>query len=162
MTETTAAPVVTRAAIGALYDDYAYLLDEGEYDAWLELFTADGDYQVVARENWERGLPLATMRCDSRDMLADRIEAIRHTQFFAARTMRHFVSVVRPGGNDERSTAVTANFLVTEATADDPARVHSVGQYRDHVVVDGGRLRFLHKLALYDAPLVLTSLVIPL
>lgn len=151
-----------RTAIRDLYDDYAFLLDEGDYDAWLELFTHDCDYRVVARENWERGLPLATVRCDSRAMLADRVDAIRTTQFYAARMMRHFVSAVRPAGGDSRATAVTANFLVTETLADEPARVHSVGQYRDHIVADGDDLRFAQKLAIYDAAMVLTSLVIPL
>jgi len=32
-------------------------------------------------------------------MLADRIDTIRSTQFFATRTMRHFVSAVRPVGD---------------------------------------------------------------
>ena len=169
---TAPGPRTSRAAIGELYDEYAYLLDEGDYDGWLELFSADADYMVLARENWLRGLPLATLRCDTREMLADRLEAIRSTQFFATRTMRHFVSAVRPAsgdgsdgsdGSDNADVAtVTANFLVTEVIADEPARVHSVGQYRDVVVLAGGRLRFLHKVAVYDAPLVLNSLVIPL
>jgi 3-phenylpropionate/cinnamic acid dioxygenase small subunit len=141
-----------------LYDEYSYLLDEGDYDGWLDLFTEDCDYRIVARENWERGLPLATMRCDSRAMLADRLDSIRHTQFFAARTMRHFVSAVRPGAGE----GVTANFLVTETLPDDPSRIHSVGQYRDEVTSSGGALRFSRKLAIYDAPLVLTSLIVPL
>ena len=146
-----------RGAIRDLYDEYCYLLDEADYDAWLELFTPTCSYRVVARENWERGLPLATVRCDSRDMLADRIETIRATQFYAARVMRHFVSAVRPAAD-----AVTANFLVTETLVDEPARVHSVGQYRDHVIVDDGALRFSSKVAIYDASMVLTSLVHPL
>lgn len=158
----TALVATDRTAIRDLYDDYAFLLDEGDYDAWLDLFTDGCDYRVVARENWERGLPLATIRCDSRAMLADRIDTLRTTQFFAARTMRHFVSAVRPAGTDGGRTAVTANFLVTETLADEPARVHSVGQYRDQIVTVDDDLRFTQKLAIYDAALVLTSLVIPL
>jgi anthranilate 1,2-dioxygenase small subunit len=146
-----------RGTIRDLYDEYCYLLDEGDYDSWLQLFTEGCDYRIVSRENWAGGFALATMRCDSRDMLADRIDTIRSTQFYAARTMRHFVSAVRPAGD-----LVTANFLVTETLAEDPARVHSVGQYRDKLVMEGGTLRFSTKLAVYDAPLVLTSLVLPL
>jgi anthranilate 1,2-dioxygenase small subunit len=152
---------VTRAEVRDLYDEYSYLLDERDYDAWLALFTESCDYRIVARENWDRGLPLATIRCDSRDMLADRLDTIRTTQFYAARTMRHFVSAVRPTDLDG-SAEVTANFLVTESLADEPARVHTVGQYRDEVVVEDGALRFARKTAIYDAALVLTSLVIPL
>ena len=70
---TAAAPVVTARRrvpwgdvaaddVRDLYDDYAALLDAGDYDAWLELFTDDATYQAIARENVERGLELATMR----------------------------------------------------------------------------------------------------
>jgi len=149
----------TREAVRDLYDEYAYLLDERDYETWLELFVPDCDYRIISRENWERGLPLATVRCDSRGMLADRIEAVESTQFYAARTMRHFVTSVRPSAAGGPPLAVTANFLVTEVVGEEPARVHSVGQYRDAIVEREGHLRFATKIAIYDAPLVLTSLV---
>lgn len=145
-----------------LYDDYAHWLDRGDFDRWLELFTPDAEYRAVARENHERGLPLATIRCDSRDMLADRIDAIVETQFFVRRIVRHFTSAIRPAGATDRGLAVTANFLVVETIADETSAVHSAGEYVDEVVEIDGRVRFVSKVAVYDAPLVPTSLVIPL
>jgi len=165
------APTAPKAAVRDFYDDYAGLLDDGDFEAWLELFTADCQYQVMARENFERGLPLATMRCDSRAMLADRIAAIRNTQFFAPRTLRHFVSGVRlkppapdesAGTGAEGSFEATANFLVTETFFDGPSALHTVGQYVDRFVWSQGRLLLQSKMAVYDAGLVTTSLVYPL
>lgn len=147
---------VDRARLRELYDDYAWLLDEGDYDAWLDLFVDDCDYRVVARENYEQGLPLATIRCESRGMLADRIAAIRNTQFFAPRLIRHFTGPPRVTGEE-----VVASFLVIETVEQEPTRVHMAGQYRDVVVDDGDRLRFARKLAVYDSPLVPTSLIHP-
>src|SRR6476469_2187770 len=97
----TRQPRVPYADIGGdevrdLYDDYAALLDDADYDGWLELFAEDATYMAIARENVERGLPLATMRCDSRAMLADRIDAVTRTQFFARRITRHMIAAVRP------------------------------------------------------------------
>ena len=63
--------------VRALYDDYTALLDDGDHAGWLELFEDDAMYQCVARENVERGLPLATIRCESRAMLADRMDTLR-------------------------------------------------------------------------------------
>ncbi len=149
-------------AVRALYDDYAALLDDGEYEAWLELFVEEASYRVVARENVERGLPLATVRCDSRAMLADRIEALTSTQFFARRLVRHLVTAIRPVGGDVDTLHVSANFVVLETLLDETTKVHSAGAYRDRVVATADGPRFAEKVAVYDAPLVPTSLIVPL
>src|SRR5262245_40797039 len=111
---------MSRQQLRDLYDDYAFPLDDGDLDAWVDLFTPDAEYLVIARENWARGLPLATMRCDGRGMLADRAYTVRNTQFFAARTMRHFVSGVRIVGADDAGIDSVGNFLVTEALDHEP------------------------------------------
>ncbi|CAN5552926.1 hypothetical protein BH23ACT3_BH23ACT3_03770 [soil metagenome] len=145
------------------YDDASYFLDCGDYENWLELFAPEAPYLAIARENHERGLPLATIRCDSRDMLADRVDAIEHTQFYARRIVRHFTSAIRPSGTTPQGALrCTANFLVVETLVDEGSMVHSVGEYLDELVARDGRLRFLSRVAVYDAPLVPTSLVIPL
>jgi len=151
---------VTPGDLRELYDEYAFRLDEGDLDGWVDLFTTDAQYLVVARENWTRGLPLATVRCDGRGMLADRAYTIGHTQFFAPRVMRHFVSGVRVLGADD-GVATVANFLVTEAIELEPARMHMTGQYRDVVRITPDGPRFSRKVAVYDGALVETSLVYP-
>lgn len=147
-----------RAAVRDLYDEHVALLDAGELEAWLDLFVDDCDYRVVSRENADLGLPLATVRCESRAMLADRVSAIESTQFFAPRQVRRFVSGIRvaEGGR------VSASFLVVETVEDDPTRIHCTGAYRDMVTAEGGRLRFVEKVAVYDAALVPTSLILPI
>ncbi|CAN5783525.1 aromatic-ring-hydroxylating dioxygenase subunit beta [soil metagenome] len=149
-------------AVWELYDDYAALLDDGEYEAWLDLFVADATYSVTSRENVERDLPLATIRCDSRAMLADRIEALTSTQFYARRIARHMISAIRPVAVDAQSVEVTANFVVFETLVDEATQVHSAGTYADRVIVTDDGPRFAVKVAVYDAPLVPTSLIVPL
>ncbi|CAN5487106.1 hypothetical protein BH18ACT3_BH18ACT3_24420 [soil metagenome] len=149
-------------SVRELYDDYAALLDDGHYEAWLDLFVAGATYIVTARENIERGLPLATIRCDSRGMLADRVDALTSTQFFARRIARHVITAIRPVGVDAGSVDVTANFVVFETLVDEATRVHSAGTYADQVVVTDEGPRFATKLAIYDAPLVPTSMIVPL
>lgn len=164
MTGDGAVITVDATAVRELYDEYAYLLDRGDFPGWLALFTADAEYRVVARENHERGLPLATIRCDSRDMLADRVDAIVGTQFYARRIVRHFVSAIRPAAvpADDGRLGVTANFMVVETLVDEASRIHSVGEYLDEIAPTDDGPRFARKIAVYDAPLVPTSLVIPL
>ena len=157
------AAAIARLAVVELYDEYNHLLDSADFDAWLELFTEDCDYRVVARENVDQGLPLATMRCESRAMLADRIAAIRSTQFFVPRLLRRFISGLRvvPDEPGVDGIAMRASFLVIESTNDEPSRILLAGEHRDVLVIGDGRLRFARKLCVYDSPLVPTSLIYP-
>ena len=149
-------------AVRDLYDDYAAFLDTGDYASWLELFDESATYIVTARENVERGLPLATIRCDSRDMLADRIDALVTTQFYARRITRHVITAIRPIGVDGHRLHASANFVLVETIEGEPIHVQSAGTYDDVIASAGGELRFVEKRAIYDAALVSTSLIVPL
>ena len=145
-----------------LYDDYAVHLGDGDYESWLSLFVDDATYMVLARENVERGLPLATIRCDSRGMLADRLDALVSTQFHVRRITRHMITAVRAVGHGDGSLETTANFLLVETLPDEPTRIHSAGTYEDRIVRTADGLRFASKTAIYDSPLVPTSIIVPL
>jgi anthranilate 1,2-dioxygenase small subunit len=153
---------IAGADVRDLYDDAAALLDAGDHQSWLELFTEDATYLVTARENVERGLPLATMRADSRAMLADRIDALVGTQFFARRLTRRFVGSIRPVATAAGSVSVTASFVVIESLVDEPPFVAATGMYDDEVVATPDGVRLRRRVAVYDAPLVATSLIVPL
>lgn len=66
-----------------------------DWDAWCELFTDDGVYRLVPRENHERGLPLATLSFESKGMLRDRAHAIRETLFHDPYYQRPIVGAPR-------------------------------------------------------------------
>ena len=44
-----------------------------------EFFTDDAIYRIIPRENFEHGLPIATLHCESKGYLQDRVVAIRQT-----------------------------------------------------------------------------------
>ena len=147
------------AGLGDLYGEYADALDEDRLDDWLDLFTEDCLYLAIARENSDRGLPLATMRCESRGMLADRVTAIRSTSMYEPRTMRHLVDRPRRRGG---VGAVEANFLVVQTLVGEPTTLFCSGRYRDVVIETPPGLRFAEKIAVYDSDVIPTSLVYPL
>jgi 3-phenylpropionate/cinnamic acid dioxygenase small subunit len=150
-----------RAAIQELYDAYVEALDEGRLEDWPELFTERCLYQVIPRENFERGLPLAAALCESRAGLRDRVTALRRTSMYAPRWVRHLVGGLRvqPGAEGWQ---VRANYAVFETRVDEPTEILSVGRYQDVVVRDGERLRFREKRCVYDSILVPNSLVYPI
>jgi 3-phenylpropionate/cinnamic acid dioxygenase small subunit len=151
-----------RLAVDDLYARYAEVLDENEIEHWPELFTDDAEYLIVARENYEQGLPLALVRCESRAMLADRVQAITSLSFYAPRVLRHLVSGLRITRRDGRSFEARANYAVFQTLADEETTVLSVGRYHDVVVAHGDSLAFARKVCIYDNPLITNSLVYPL
>jgi 3-phenylpropionate/cinnamic acid dioxygenase small subunit len=151
-----------RLALEELYAAYIGCLDEERFEEWPEFFTDPCLYKIVPRENFERGLPLATWLCESRGYLLDRVAAIRKTAMYAPRMMRRMVSAIRVLGWDGGALQVRANYLALETLQDELTRVFNCGQYHDILVVEGGRLRFREKVCVFDSALVPNSLIYPL
>ena len=93
-------------ALTQLYADYASAVDCADWDGWCEFFTDDCVYNLMPRENHERGLPLATLSFESKGMLKDRAYAIRETLFHDPYYQRHVIGVprvLRDRGQRDRS-----------------------------------------------------------
>jgi len=151
-----------RLAVEEFYAEYAACLDEERFEDWPEFFTDPCVYKIVPRENFERGLPLATWLCESKGYLADRVTAIRKTAVYAPRYLRRMVSGIRVLGWTDAVLEVRASYLAVETLQDELTRVFNAGQYRDKLVVDGGKLKFREKLCIFDSILVPNSLIYPL
>jgi salicylate 5-hydroxylase small subunit len=151
-----------KAEIDALYADYSERLDDGPLDSWPELFTDDCLYLLVPRDNFDRGLPLATMRCESRAMLEDRIRAVRETIMHEPRYLRHHVTNARGEARGDGTIEVRANFTIVEVLPDALPRILLTGRYLDRIVrAADGTLRFAEKRCVYDSVLVPNTIVVP-
>ena len=151
-----------RLEIEELYAAYAECLDDGEIERWPELFTEDGLYKIVPRDNYERNLPLALMLCESRGMLHDRVEALQRSSVYAPRSLRHIVSSLRLKEQSSGLTRCAANYAVFETPLDELTRVFAVGRYLDVIVRVDGALRFRERICILDSVVVPGSLVYPL
>src|SRR5438874_2107295 len=112
-----------RLELEELYAAYTACLDEERFEEWPEFFIEHCLYKIVPRENFERGLPLATWLCESKGYLADRITAIRKTAVYAPRYVRRMVSGVRVLGWKEEALEVRANYVALETLQDELTRV---------------------------------------
>jgi salicylate 5-hydroxylase small subunit len=137
-----------------LFTRHGDLLDEELFDEWVDLFTDDCLYLVIPRENVERGLPLAAIRCESKGYLKDRVVAVRETAMYAPRSQRHVIGAAVDHGDG----AWTASYAVFQTLADQPTTVFSTGRYEARVV--DGRFAELH--VIYDSTLVDNSIVKPI
>jgi salicylate 5-hydroxylase small subunit len=150
-----------RAAIEDLYASYVLALDGRDYDAWIDLFVEDCVYVVKARENEDRGLPLAALAFESKGMLRDRIYGITNTLFHEPYYQRHIVSSFRMRADDD-GYLVEANYLVSRTKAGELTELYSTGRFRDRIVSVAGELRFAEKRAIYDSELIPNSLIYPI
>jgi salicylate 5-hydroxylase small subunit len=150
-----------RARLADLYCAYDDALNDGELERWPELFVDACVYKVMPRENHEQGFPVAVIYCESRDMLVDRVVALRETALYAPRIVRRITSAVCLRAIDDDGLRLTANFVLLQTMLDRPSELFLCGRCQDRVVDDGGVLRFAERLCIYDSTIVPTSLVYP-
>jgi len=163
-------PPSLREELEDLYAAYVECLDNGELERWPEFFTAVCVYKIIPRDNYDRGLPLALMLCESKGMLEDRVAALRRTSVYAPRSLRHLVSSIRVQRQDATPSApdgaesiqVQANYAVFQTRLDEPTQVFNVGRYVDRLVREETGLKFNEKLCVLDSVLVPGSLIYPL
>ncbi len=157
-----AVSIELRFEVDELFADYAAALDGDELEKWPAFFTDDCFYQIIPRDNYERGLPLALMRFESKGMLQDRVFAIRETMMYEPRYLRHLISGIRITSEDDRGWRVEAYYAVFETPLNELSRVFNVGRYLDRVVLDGQQLKFAEKHCVFDSLLVPNSIVYPI
>lgn len=148
-------------AVTALNNEYAALLDAERFEEWAELFTEDATYRVIPRENYVLGLPIASIHCESRGMIEDRVYAARESTMSEPRTLRHLVTNVRVLEHGDDEIRAEAHVLVVQTLSRRMTEIVLSGVYLDRIVAAGGRLRFRERLCVYDSLLVPTSLVCP-
>ena len=154
--------VALQLEVEDLYSRYGALLDDGPLRDWPDLFAEECLYLVIPRDNYDRGLPLAIIRCESRGMLVDRIRATQETIMHEPRYLRHQITNVRIVGGDVRRFDTVANYCVFEVLRDELPRILNVGRYVDVIQrSDDGALEFKEKRCVYDSVLVPNTIVYP-
>jgi salicylate 5-hydroxylase small subunit len=151
-----------RSRLADLYCSYDDALNDGELERWPELFTADCIYKVIPRENVEQNYPIALIYCESRDMLVDRVVALRETAVFVPRIARRITTGICLRAIEGHMLSLTASFVVLQTMPDNPSELFLCGRCQDRVADDGATLRFAERLCIYDSSIVPTSLVYPI
>jgi salicylate 5-hydroxylase small subunit len=151
-----------RAAVDDLYARYVKCLDDAHFGEWPAFFTEQCVYKIQARENFERGLPLALLSFESRAMLEDRVFGITTTLYHQPYYQRHIVSGLLMENAADGSLRVEANYAVFRTKQGALTDVLNVGRYIDDIVGVEGVLKFRQKLCVYDSELVPNSLIYPI
>ena len=156
------APVDLHYLVGKLLSDYVECIDDDRLEDWPDLFVEDCLYQVIARENSDRGLPTSAMYCDSRGMLRDRVVALRHANIYAKHYYRHVLSNVNVKGVQDGEVVVQSNYVVLQTLVEGDTKVFNAGKYLDRIVATPDGLRFRRKVVVFDTYRIPNLLVTPL
>jgi anthranilate 1,2-dioxygenase small subunit len=154
--------VVRRLEIEQLYTDYVHCLDADEIERWPDFFTEDCFYRITSAENYEGGMPLGMIHATSRNMLTDRVSALRQANIYEPQRYRHLVSSIKIDDDREDTLDLTANFLVVRTMQEGDMTIFAAGRYLDQIRRQGEAWRFARKTVVLDSRQVDTLLAIPI
>jgi anthranilate 1,2-dioxygenase small subunit len=155
-----------RFAVEELQYAYVHCIDADRLEQWPDFFTDPCRYEVTTRENLDQGLSVGIIYCDSKDMLRDRVVALREANIYGPHRYRHMISAVRVTGTEGNVVQAETNYAVYRTMLDPinygSSELYSVGSYQDTLIIEQGVARFREKKVLVDTARVLSLLVTPL
>ena len=154
--------VVRRLELEQLYTDYVHCLDADELERWPDFFTEDCFYRVTSAENYEAGMPLGLIHATSRNMLKDRVSALREANIYEPQRYRHLVSSIKIGEELGETLDLVANFIVVRTMQEGDMTLFGAGRYVDQVKHANGTWKFARKTVVLDSRQIDTLLAIPL
>jgi len=154
--------VVRRLELEQLYSAYVHCLDTDQLERWPDFFTEDCFYRVTSAENFEAGMPLGLIHATSRNMLKDRVSALREANIYEPQRYRHLVSSIKIVEDRGGALDLTANFLVVRTMQEGDMTLFAAGRYVDRVVRASQDWKFARKEVVLDSRQIDTLLAIPI
>jgi anthranilate 1,2-dioxygenase small subunit len=154
--------VEQRLAVIDLITRYAQTIDDDRLEEWPDMFTEDGLYQIVPRENLKQNLPGVILCCYNRDMMRDRIKVLREANEYNIHTDRHVVGqpALQQGSNGELR-AIT-NYALFQTDQEGESELFSVGLYDDVIVFEDGQPLFKERTVVVDTSAIPNLLATPI
>ena len=156
------AEVTRRLELQDLYSAYAACLDSDALERWPEFFVDDCVYRITSAENYAAGLPLGLIYATSKNMLKDRVSALRQANIYESQRYRHLISCVQIAKAEPGALDAVANFLVVRTMQDGAMILFAAGRYIDRVVRTDLGWKFAGKQVILDSRQIDTLLALPL
>jgi anthranilate 1,2-dioxygenase small subunit len=151
------------AEIMAAQARYAHCIDDGRLEEWPDFFLPDCIYRITTAENHRLGHAAGLIWADSRDMLEDRVAALREANIYERHAYRHLLGVPIVMGSGPEGTRTETSFMVARIMRDGATDLYATGRYLDVWVADGnGALRLRERIVVCDSSRIDTLLALPL
>jgi 3-phenylpropionate/cinnamic acid dioxygenase small subunit len=157
------APALDRAEIEAFLTHEAQLLDEGRYEDWLGLFTADATYWVPLQANQRDPYETVSLIYDDRRLLETRVrrlmQGVLHAQTPRSAAVRQVTNAAILE-RDGRGALVRSKFVMVEYRRN--AQRVFAGTYLHRLVRAGAAIKIASKrVNLVNSEAELEGLVVP-
>ena len=144
--------------LSALNSAYAAAIDNDRLEDWPEFFAEDCLYKVTTADNYAEGLAAGVIYADSKDMLKDRVAALRKANIYEHHAYRHLIGMPSILNTDATGTRCETPFFVARIMRDGTTSLFATGRYLDLVKGD----RFAERIVVCDSARFDTLLAIPL
>jgi 3-phenylpropionate/cinnamic acid dioxygenase small subunit len=149
--------------IAAFNARYAHAIDSDQLETWPTFFTARCHYRITHVENEAEGLAAGIVYADSRDMLEDRIAALREANIYERQRYRHLLGMPMLLASSPSHAEAHTPFVVVRIMHTGQSDVFATGQYHDQFVRDDdGELRLTKRVAVCDSTVTDTLMALPL
>jgi anthranilate 1,2-dioxygenase small subunit len=99
---------------------------------------------------------------DTRNMLVDRVTALRDANIYEPHTYRHLIGQPAILGEDGKSVESETPFLVVRVTGDGPTELFATGRYIDRYIVRDDAALLAERTVVCDSTRIDTLLALPL
>jgi anthranilate 1,2-dioxygenase small subunit len=153
---------ITLDRIVALQAAYIRCIDTNALESWPDFFVDDCLYIVTTAENQRNGFEAGIIYADSKNMLTDRVLALREANVYEKQSYRHILGLptILKNGGDEAECETP--FLVMRIMHDGQTDVFATGLYLDTYRLTGSDLKFARKVAVCDSSRIDTLMALPL
>ena len=151
-----------RSGIDELNAAYADCIDDDRLEEWPDFFVEDCRYLITDRESHRAGLRHGVIYCASRNMVLDRVTALRRVLMYEPHRYRHIVGPARIDRVEGGIAETRANFLAVRIMHNGDSSLFATGRYLDRIDVSAQPFRFIERTVVLDSQKIDTLLVIPL
>ena len=149
--------------IEALIADCAAVIDGGQLELWPDYFTEKCLYRIISRSEFEKGRPIGFVFCDNRNMLIDRVRAMRSANVFQPHVYRHVLGPPRIVRRRDAVFDVETSYIVIRTAMPGGAMdVFSAGRYLDEIVFEADVPKLRSRSVIADSDSIDMLLVLPI
>jgi salicylate 5-hydroxylase small subunit len=150
-----------QSAVDNVNADYGFAVDLHKWQDWLDFFSDDATYHVQSRENYDRKLPLALIRLDSKNMMKDRIYGLTDTIFHQPYYTRHIIGRAKILQFDHVHCQCASNYVVIRTKHQQTSQVFNAGYYLDTIELLDHEIKIKSRICVYDTEMVSNALIYP-
>jgi anthranilate 1,2-dioxygenase small subunit len=153
---------ITLERILTLQAAYIRCIDSGRLEEWPDFFLDRCLYKVTTAENHRNSFEAGVIYADSKNMLVDRVAALRVANVYEKQSYRHVLglpTITQNGGAEAKSETP---FLVVRVMHDGQTDLFASGVYLDTYRTAGSDLKFVQRIVVCDSSRIDTLLALPL